>query len=147
MQSVQRALKIQLHEELPSRAGFVVNGLPCNIANNGWVSPQPGLVRFPVNTHVFPLVHKEQDPPHLLLPSAFVPHISSGCVQLFRVPTRKPTSKFDFSLARAVLQLEVLKTFLVVGTVYKTSPLPRQVQLLQVENVPLLSLDAKKVDH
>ena len=60
---------------------------------------------------------------------------------------QKPTSKFDFSLARAVLQLEVLKTFLVVGTVYKTSPLPRQVQLLQVENVPHLSSNEKKVYH
>ena len=132
-----------MNEEFPSRAGFGVSNLPGKI---GWVSPQPGLVRFPFDSQVFPLVHKKQDPPHLLH-IAFVPHISSGCVQLFRVPTRKPTSKFDFSLARAVLQLEVLKTFLVVGTVYKTSPLPRQVQLLQVENVPLLSLDAKKVDH
>ena len=52
--------------------------------------------------------------------------LPSGCMQLFRGPTRKPPSELDFSLNRAVLKFEALKTFLVVDTIYKTSPLPRQ---------------------
>ena len=45
-------------------------------------------------------------------------------MQLFRGPTRKPPSEFDFSLTSAVLKSEVLKTFLVVGTIYKTLLFP-----------------------
>ena len=39
-------------------------------------------------------------------------------MQLFRGLTRKPPSEFDFTLTSAVLKFEVLKTFLVVGTIY-----------------------------
>ena len=61
----------------------------------------------------------------------------------------KPPNELDSSLNRAVLKFKYLKSFSLLIQFTKPHLFPgrRLVQPLQVENVPFLSSDAKKVDH